>query len=194
MPITRPPVWIVSLLVLGFLVRPAAAEDASASDGHRVDIFVGLGISFPSDSTRTGDGKGAFLEGAYVFWPHSAVTPRLYGGLLATTPDRKTCSAVPCDVEAQIAFAGAKVRVMAPIPWVAPYLELGLGVSAGHLRTLDGTMIDTKTWGLTWHYPIALGVAFGVRHQYDVSFSYLFHPEEQQVEGAFAIGFGFAVP
>jgi len=36
--------------------------------------------------------------------------------------------------------------------------------------------------------PVALGLALGGRHQFEVAFQYLFHPEQQQVCGAAALG------
>src|SRR5262249_15783710 len=145
-------------------------------------------------TSRDGMGEGGFAEAEYVFRPNSVFTPRLYAGLLMTFPQHDSChTATPCDVESQIGFAGAKLRVMAPIPWFGPYLGLGLGLSAGNLRTLDGPVDETSS-GLVFHVPVAIGVALGQRNQYDIAFSYLVHPGPKQTDGAIAFGFGFAVP
>ena len=182
---------LLTLLTL-LIARPVAADDGDPAAGHRIDVAAGLGFSSPRDDTLKGGGDGGFLGADYVFLPGSAVTPRVYGGLLLTFPERDRCAS--CDIEAQIAFAGVKLRAMAPIPWVGPYLEFGLGLSAGYMRTLEGDAVDKTMRGLSWHVPVAVGLALGQRHQYDIAFSYLFHPEQEQISGAVAIGVGFAIP
>jgi hypothetical protein len=183
-------------LLIGLLVaRSAAGDDEPVLPEHRLEILAGLGISIAGGSAYKGTGEGGFAEAEYVFRPHSAVSPRLYGGVLITFPNRNSCATPEfCDVESQIAFLGAKVRLMAPIPYVGPYLELGLGASVGNLRTLDGSMLDETSRGVTFHVPVALGLALGRQHDYDIGFSYLFHLDIKNVGGAVAFGFGFAVP
>src|ERR1043166_6694698 len=157
MPIARVPAC-VALLVALLVARTAAGDEAPAMAEHRVEFVAGLGISASNDTSRNGSGEGGFAEAEYVFRPGSAVTPRFYAGLLMTFPRRATCGApAMCDVESQIGFAGAKVRLMAPIPWVGPYLEIGFGASVGRFRTLDGPMIDESASGVVLHIPWALG-------------------------------------
>lgn len=194
MSIARLPTCAV-LLVAAFVARTAAGDDELAPAEHRVEILGGLGISLPGGSAYKGRGQGGFAQAEYVFRPYSAVSPRLYAGALVTFPERDSCGTPSlCDVEAQIAFLGAKLRLMAPIPYVGPYLELGLGMSVGNVRTLDGPMLDETSRGVTFHVPLAIGVAIGRHHEYDFAFSYLFHLDIQHVGGAVAFGFGFAVP
>jgi len=162
---------------------------------RRVEFVAGLGFSFSSDTSHNGSGDGGFAQAEYVFRPDSAVSPRLYAGALVTFPQRDSCGTPSmCDVESQIGFAGAKVRLMAPIPWVGPYLEIGFGASVGRFRTLDGPTIDESASGVVLHIPWALGLAFGRHHEYDIAFSYLYHWEPKQTGAAFAFGFGFASP
>jgi hypothetical protein len=39
-----------------------------------------------------------------------------------------------------------------------------------------------------YHVPVALGLALGERHQFDVAFQYLLHPAQQEFCGAAAVG------
>jgi len=75
-------------------------------------------------------GSGFYAAGEFVLVPNMWVSPRLYGGLLLTSTDSSTCGgAAPCDVGAKIGFLGAKGRLTFPIPYVAPFFELGVGTT-----------------------------------------------------------------
>ncbi len=88
-----------------------------------------------------------------------------------------------------IFFVGAKFRLMAPIPYVGPFIELGFGTSAGHISTRSGYQVNVTGDGIMYHVPFALGLALGGRHQFEIAFQYLFHPEQKEVCGAAALGF-----
>jgi hypothetical protein len=192
--ITRLPACGLPLLTL-LVPISAAGEDKDSAADHHVEILAGLGYTFTEDSSQNGSGEGGFLEGEYVFRPHRALSPRLYAGLLMTFPDNESCGTPShCDVQSKIVFLGAKVRARVPIPWVSPYAEFGLGASAGYLRTLDGLTVDETMRGVAIHLPVAIGLALGRRHEFDVGFNYIFHPAQQQVGGALAFGVAFAVP
>lgn len=188
----------VTLATASLIARTAVAQDGPIIPAHRLELIGGLGVTFSSDSSRDssardGQGEGGFAEVEYVFRPDSVFSPRLYAGVLLTFPQHDSCETpTACDVESQIGFLGAKLRIMAPIPWFGPYIELGLGLSAGEMRTLDG-LIDEKESGVVPHIPFALGIALGERHQYDLAFSYLVHPGPKQTGGAVAFGVGFPI-
>lgn len=109
-----------------------------AREPRFASVSAGLGIS-----SATSQGDAALAEGFYAAGEFGValsewVSPRLYGGLLMTFPVQQGCQrATGCDVSDKIAFVGGKVRFLAPIPYVAPFIELGLGLSAGSFRTLD---------------------------------------------------------
>jgi hypothetical protein len=194
---TRTPLWCgVAALLVGTPLAAADHADLEPPEGHRLLVLAGIGLSqsaVPRDSKASGSGGFASVE--YIYWPERWYTPRLYGGVLLTFADHDTCRAgTMCDVESQIVFTGAKMRLMAPIPWIGPFVELGLGVSAGYLRTLDGPDTDETTRGVALHIPLGFGVSVGERHQYDLCFSYLGHIAEKQGDGALAFGLGFALP
>ena len=87
-------------------------------------------------------------------------------------------------------FLGGKTRIKAPIPWVSPYIEIGVGASIGSFRTFTpGTDIDKS--GFLIHMPWSLGLEIGRNHKFDIAVSYLEHPSAEQVCGALAFGYSF---
>ncbi|MGB5665324.1 MAG: hypothetical protein WBM53_00645, partial [Maribacter sp.] len=86
---------------------------------------------------------------------------------------------------------GGKARITAPIPWVAPYVEGGIGMSLGSFVTLTpATNIDQS--GLILHIPFSLGLELGPKHSIDIAFTYYFQPSVKQYAGAAA--FGISIP
>jgi hypothetical protein len=168
---------------------------ALAEEGPFLGISAGVGLSTVNSSGVAGGGTGAYGRADYLFWRDSWFTPALYTGLLLTRSDRD-CGAgvVPCDVSSQLLFAGGRVRFMAPIPYVGPFVELGIGASLGHISTQSGAAADVRWTGATYHIPWAVGVAFGERHEWEIAFEYMVHPEQNQTNGAVAVGFGFRLP
>jgi hypothetical protein len=170
----------------------AEAEEARENGhSHRLQISGGLGIAFPSndEASDTGaQGIGAYARAEYIHRVIEAVTPRAYAGVVFAPKDGD-CELSPCDVSARILFMGVKARLLAPIPYVAPFIEFGLGGSLGKLTTRVDEIVDSSKAGATYHIPIGLGLALGERHQYELAFEYLLHPEVHQVCGALAFGF-----
>jgi hypothetical protein len=181
----------ILVLVLGLSARAAASEE-SDGPGHVLDLSGGVGFTFTTEADHKGQGTGGFFDAEYVFLPGSFFTPRLYAGSFMTFSNSRSCRTGPCEVKSQIFFAGAKARVMIPIPYVAPFLELGVGFSLGYLVTVDEPDVDERTRGAALHIPVTVGLAVGARHQFDIELSYLFHPSQRQVEGG--IGFGIGIP
>jgi hypothetical protein len=182
----------ILLAVILLLAGAAQAADADDESPRAVGLAAGLGLALPDrqgGQDVSGRGTGAYAEAEYIFRLAHWFTPRLYGGVLLAAPESNCGAAVvPCDVSARIFFAGAKFRLMAPIPYVGPFIELGIGASAGRISTRSGQRVDVTGEGLMYHVPVALGLALGGRHQFEVAFQYLFHPEQQQVCGAVALG------
>jgi hypothetical protein len=85
---------------------------------------------------------------------------------------------------------GGKVRIIAPIPYIAPYFEVGIGISIGSFQTYTPQTNINKN-GLITHIPFSIGLALGRKHSVEVAFTYYYHPAVEQVSGAAAIGFTF---
>ena len=187
-------------MILACCVVPSAvllgAPCARADDSpHRLQVSAGLGFTVPTNEDLAdvdADGMGGFGEVEYVYHAVEWATPRAYAGVLLTGSN-SDCPLAPCDVSAKIGFLGVKGRLLAPIPYVAPFIELGVGASVGSMSTRAGDIVDIERSGVTYHIPLTLGLGFGEHHEFELSFQYLFHPELRQFGGAVAIGFGFPI-
>lgn len=190
-----------SLLAAVLLLRPSTARAAEQQElrgpgtGTRaLKGALGLGYAFPEESggkTATdGYGQGVYADFEYVVWPASWFSPRAYSGLVVAPAKAGSCGAgvAPCDVSSAYAFAGAKARLLPPIPWVAPFLEAGLGISLGRFSTQSGQIVGRVTKGVAYHVPFAIGLAMGRQRGFELGLQYLFHPEQKQFSGAWALG------
>ncbi|HET7788890.1 MAG TPA: hypothetical protein VFL36_23140 [Myxococcales bacterium] len=166
----------LALVALGPPARAAGESDRA------LGIAAGLGLAAPQRQNGqdvSGSGIGGYAEVEYIIRLNDWFTPRAYSGLLLTSPQADCGAGVtPCDVSAKIVFAGGKFRLMAPIPYVGPFLELGLGSSLGRISTRSGRAVDVTYSGLTYHVPVTLGLALGRRHEFELAFQYLFHPDQ----------------
>ena len=187
---------VATALLLGVAAIPRAAL-AVDKDVH---IVVGIGYSSVLQKDATGKGQGGFGQGELVFKLSSWFTPRAYAGLILTWPDGQSCGAdvttpdAPCDVSSKLGFVGAKARMMAPIPYVAPFIEIGLGGAVGSQSTRNGTAFSKHATGVMFHVPLTLGLALGEAHQYEIALSYLYYPSQKHLDGALGIGIGFPLP
>lgn len=156
-----------------------------------IDVSIGFGYSTPNEDIDI-IGQGFFMQGEYVFTLAKWIDLRPYTGLILTRENSKNH---PSDPEykstANALLFGGKTRITAPIPWVAPYLEVGLGGSIGAFKTFTpSTNIDFN--GLLLHIPISLGLELGPNHNFDMAFTYYFHNSVEQFVGAAA--FGISIP
>lgn len=83
---------------------------------------------------------------------------------------------------------GGKFRLTAPIPYIAPYFELGLGGSLGKFETITPFTNKSKS-GFLVHIPFSLGLELGKEKRTNLEFIYYFHNSVEQFNGAFALGF-----
>ena len=138
--------------------------------------------------------EGLYVQGEYWAEPLSWLQVRTYLGFLSTSTDQQRCKlAGPCDVSEDIGFLGGKLRLLAPIPYVAPFVETGLGASFGTIHATD-VDVDRTTNGVTYDIPFALGLSVGPQHNVDLALSYLFHPDAQAFAGALAVGLTLRAP
>jgi len=167
------------------------SRSARAEGGTFLEVTGGIGLSSP-DTMIPGGGQGVYARADLLPWRDSWFTPKAYSGFLITVPSGDCGVGVsPCDVSAQILFLGGAARLMLPIPYVGPFVEVGLGLSIGRMSTRSGADVNLQWSGVTYHVPFALGLAFGKQHEYELSFQYMDHPDQHQVTGGIAVGFGF---
>lgn len=190
----------------GALVFPLTVFRASSSQERtpaqrerRFQVSGGPGVSV-SENRGDGEGYGAGILIESVSRWTRWFSGRLYAGGFLSSPDRNSCSTgvQPCSVSSQIAVAGAKIRMLVPIPHAGPFLELGAGLSAGSIETRLGGIgfsptIEESHSGLMAHVPLSVGIAFGAEHQHDISIDYFIHRGREHVVGILALGMGFTV-
>jgi len=183
-------IWLV-MIALSPAAAPAAAE---GEQSHRaLGLAVGPGLAFPQRHDGQdvgGTGSGVYAEGDYIFPPaFGLLSPRLYAGLLIAPPDANCGAGVePCDVSARIFFAGAKLRLVRPPPYLGSFLEVGFGASAGRISTRSGGEVDVTSQGILFHVPLALGVMLSRRPDIEWSFQYLVHPGKKEFCGGMVLG------
>lgn len=155
-----------------------------------IDVAVGYGISAPYDDVDV-EGTGFYLQGEYVFTLAKWLDLRPYAGLILTKTKEENLPNVPDYKSNANAFLiGGKVRVTAPIPWVAPYLESGFGASIGSFETFTA-FTNLEESGFVFHIPVSVGLKIGPRQNFDFAFTYYYHPSAEQVAGGIAVGVSF---
>jgi hypothetical protein len=158
-----------------------------------VDVSVGLGISTPLEDIDV-TGYGFYLQGEYVLTTHSWLDLRPYAGLILTRSEDRLdeFSGATLKADTNVFMVGGKIRVKAPIPWFAPYIEGGIGASFGSVETITPTTNISKS-GIIYHIPVTVGLQLGKKQNFDFAFSYYFHPNAEQLAGAVAIGFSIPI-
>lgn len=157
-----------------------------------INAQIGLGLSTPNNSVDRIVNNGFFAQGEFVLKVTSWFEIRPYAGLILTNSNGKDLDDNPTDkkAESKAFLLGGKTRVRAPIPWIAPYVELGIGTSIGKFETL--TSFDTvDKSGIIYHIPFSFGLELGPNNNVDLGFMYYFQPSVKQYIGAFALGITF---
>lgn len=154
-----------------------------------MNVQIGYALSIPDYSYDDIADSGFFLQGELVLKTTSWFEIRPYAGLILTNSNGKDLDGNPTDekAESKAMLIGGKVRLRAPIPWVAPYLEIGLGASVGKFETITGFTNIEKS-GFIHHFPLSFGLEIGRHHNFDLGFAFYFQPTVEQFVGAYALG------
>ena len=176
--------------VLASMLTLPCASLAQPRDEHAIDLTGGYGLSFPYDDSNVhGSGLIGGAEYGFVRSPWAGL--RSYATLIWTWPrgEEAECKLVAshCEVTANALMLGAKGRFAIPIPYVAPFIELGLGATLGALRT-QTEYRQKAIDGIALHIPLTLGLAIGPQHDLDIAMVFYFHPAPKQVNGGYALG------
>lgn len=176
-------------LVLLIFILVSSLSQAQFIKEQSINAQIGFGISSPYESEDEIADTGFFVQGEYVMKLASWVELKPYLGMVTTSSNGKDLNNDPTDekAETKAVLLGGKFRVRAPIRWVAPYIELGIGASIGKYETLTSTTNIEKN-GLIYHIPFAFGLELGRNNKIDLGFTYYFQPSVEQYVGAFAIG------
>lgn len=185
---------MIASTVLLLALQVAAFDDAApAPNGTPTALSIQAGYGFSSYNHKPdATSGGVFLQVEHIWLIREWFSPRAYGGMLLTWPERKSCGAgqSPCDVSNKIGFLGAKARFMAPFPYIAPYLEAGGGLSVGKIKTLVIDREDVDSSGAFGHVQVGAGLALGKHREVELGFSYLIHPGQAQIGGGLTLGIG----
>lgn len=157
-----------------------------------INAQIGYGISVPYNSVNEIADNGFFAQGELVLKVKSWIEFRPYAGFILTSSNGEDLNGNPVNekAESKAFLLGGKARVRAPIPWVAPYVEIGIGTSIGKFETF--TAFDTiEKGGVIYHIPFSFGLELGKNNNVDLGLAYYFQPSVKQFAGAFAIGITF---
>ena len=179
-------------LILGIIILTSNLVDAQFVKEKSINVQIGYGLSAPNNSVREIVDDGFFAQGELVLKVTSWFELRPYAGLILTNSNGKDLNDNPTDekAESKAFLLGGKARVRAPIPWVAPYVEIGIGTSIGKFETFT-TFNNIDKSGIIYHIPFSLGLELGRNNNIDLGFTYYFQPSVKQYVGAFAVGITF---
>lgn len=182
----------VFLLVFCVVLFPSITK-AQPNKGEFINVAVGLGITAPNDNAAQ-SGTGFYAQGEYVLGLKKWFGIRPYAGVIFTSASKTDDQGKPTmyKVSSNAFMLGGKFRILAPIPYFAPYLETGVGLSIGSFETYT-PKTDIKRSGFITHIPFSVGVALGKKHKIDLAFTYYFQPSVEQFSGATAIGYTFPI-
>jgi len=177
---------ILVIVLTSSIVRSQFIKEKS------INAQIGYGLSTPNNSVSPVVSDGFFLQGELVLKAASWVEFRPYAGFILTNSNGKDLNDNPTEekAESKAFLLGGKSRVRAPIPWVAPYFEIGIGTSIGKFETLTAFDNIGKS-GIIYHIPFSMGLELGRDHNVDMGLTYFFQPEVEQYVGAFALGVTF---
>mgnify|MGYP003631148465 CR=1 FL=1 len=175
------------ILVILFLISNQL--EAQFIKERAINVQIGYGLSLPYNSIDEIADDGFFLQGEYVLKVASWIELKPYAGLIITSANGKDINGNQTDEEAtsKAFLVGGKGRIRAPIPWVAPYIEIGIGASIGSFKTYTSFTNITKN-GVIYHIPFSFGLELGRTNNIDLGFTYYFQPTVEQFAGAFALG------
>lgn len=177
------PFVLILMISASILVKAQFIKDRA------IDASIGFGLSVPYDDVDI-TGSGFYIQGEYVLTIAKWIDIRPYAGLIITKADTNEQYAGEYKVSANAFLIGGKTRIRAPVPWVAPYIEFGIGASIGSFETITPiTNIDDS--GLFIHIPFSLGLELGPKHNFDIALTYYYHNSVEQFAGAAAFGISF---
>lgn len=182
--------FFIAFILSGILFNPLHAQ---IKKGEFINASIGLGFSSPvNQDEHEVTGTGFYAQAEYVYNPLSWVGVRPYAGVIIASDELEEEGVPKYKAKSNAALLGVKIRVAAPIPYVAPFIESGVGMSIGSFETYTN-YTDLKKNGVLLHIPFTFGLAIGRNHDYEVKFTYYYHDAVDQFSGAAAIGISFPI-
>lgn len=139
-------------------------------------------------------GGGLYFQGEYIIGLKSWFSVRPYAGAIFASVDKNqnVQNQPQYKVTTNAFLVGGKFRFCAPIPWVAPFIESGIGASVGKFETFTPNTNFNKS-AVLLHIPFNFGLALGRKNSFEIGYSGYFHPAAKQSTGVFAIGYTFTL-
>lgn len=139
-------------------------------------------------------GGGLYLQGEYIIGVKSWFSLRPYAGAIfeSLEKDQNIQNQPQYKVTTNAFLVGGKVRLCAPIPWVAPFIEGGLGASIGKFETFTPNLNFNKS-DVLLHIPFSIGLAIGRKNSLELGISGYFHPAAKQSTAVLAVGYTFPI-
>lgn len=182
-----------SFLILLFTLFFSNFTNAQMT-GKFIKASIGFGSStsnYVEEDPEIIDGFGFYAQGEYVIGLTRWFSVRPYAGVILTSSDEDIQkNPQGYKVETKAFLLGGKVRLCAPIPWIAPFIESGIGTSIGSFETYTQD-VDVKKNGPQFHIPVSVGLALGRKNNIEIAISFYLHPSAEQSSGVFAAGFSF---
>jgi hypothetical protein len=178
-----------SIVILIFSILFYNSTLAQEKKAEFINASLGISMCAPYDEADI-TGTGFYAQGEYVWNLLSWFDVRPYAGAIIASGDSSEPGMQEYKIKSNAFLLGTKVRVTAPIPYVAPFLESGIGVSVGSFQTYT-PYTDLKKKGVLSHIPFSLGLALGRKYNFELKFTYYYHPTVEQFSGATAVGFSF---
>ncbi|CAM3617809.1 hypothetical protein [Flavobacterium chungbukense] len=164
------------------------------TEGKFIKASIGFGSStshYEEENPEIIDGFGFYTQGEYIIGIKKWFSVRPYAGLIITSTDEdKIRNPQNYKVETKAFFLGGKVRFCAPIPWVAPFIETGIGASIGSFETYT-EYVNEKKSGVVAHIPISFGLAVGRKNNIELGISFYSNLSTEQSFGGFTAGYTF---
>lgn len=191
MTLTLRSIFICTLLLILFPNKTKAQ-----TEGNFIKVSIGLGSStsnYEEENPEIIDGSGFYAQGEYIIGIKKWFSVRPYAGVIFTSTNEDLVkNPQGYKVETNAFILGTKVRLCAPIPWVAPFIETGIGASIGTFRTyIPG--LNVKESGITAHIPIGIGLALGRKNNIEIGVTFYGNLSGEQSFGAFTAGYSFPI-
>ena len=143
--------------------------------GNFIKGWIGFGSStsnYEEENPEIIDGFGFYTQGEYIIGLTKWFSVRPYAGAIFTSTDEnKYKNPQGYKVETNAFLLGTKVRICAPISWVAPFIETGVGASIGSFETYTNCVNEKKS-GVVAHIPIGFGLSVGPKNNIEIGFSF----------------------
>ncbi|PXY41044.1 hypothetical protein DMB65_08780 [Flavobacterium cheongpyeongense] len=182
----------IILVFIAFFSNQIKAQ----TKGKFIKAVIGFGSStsnYEEENPEIIDGSGFYTHAEYVLGITRWFSVRPYaGGIFTSTDEDKIKNPEGYKVETNAFLLGTKVRLCAPIPWVAPFIETGIGASIGSFETFTNYVMEKKN-GVVAHIPIGFGLAVGPKNNIELGVSFYGNLSTEQSFGGFTAGYTFAL-